>query len=218
MLVSCLLRHSVESSSFFAPLATLTSSLNRLLKTFRLLVSFLLALSLLVFLFCDKELYRIPISNPLPLFKPLQIHAFRDPTEEYFRRRHNHDLLGPYHAGLEPYHDLELTELGEECAMPRSRLIESAWVPYTAIAIMFLVLAYSSVTSWTSSPAKVTLLTLPTGYSSVTSWTSSPAKVRLLLATVKLLPGPAVRPRLAFSWPTVKLLPGPAVRPRLGFS
>ncbi len=103
---------------------------------------------------------------------------FRDPTEEYFRRRHNHDLLGPYHAGLEPYHDLELTELGEDCAMPRSRLIESAWVPYTAIAIMFLVLAYSSVTSWTSSPAKV----------------------RLLLTYIQLLPGPAVQPRLGFSF------------------
>jgi hypothetical protein len=130
-------------------MATLTSSLNRLLKTFHLLLSFLLALSLLVSLFSNKGLYSL---------KPFQIHVFRDPTEEYFRRRHNHDLLGPYHAGLEPYHDLELTELGEECAMPRSRLIESAWVPYTAIAIMFLVLAYSSVTSWTSSPAKVRLL------------------------------------------------------------
>ncbi len=116
---------------------------------------------------------------------------FRDPTEEYFLRRHNHDLLGPYHAGLEPYHDLELTELGEECAMPRSRLIESAWVPYTAIAIMFLVLAYSSVTSWTSSPAKVRLLLT---YSSVSSWTSSPAKGWLLLTYVQLLPGLAVRP------------------------
>ena len=39
--------------------------------------------------------------------------------------------------------------------MPRNSAIESAWVPYTALAIMFLVLLYSSVTSWTSSPAKV---------------------------------------------------------------
>ena len=44
--------------------------------------------------------------------------------------------------------------------MPRSRVIETLWVPYTAIAIMFLVLIYSSLTSWTSSPAKVRPLLL----------------------------------------------------------
>jgi hypothetical protein len=69
--------------------------------------------------------------------------------------------LGPYHAGLQPYHDLELGELGEECAMPRDKHIESTWVPYTALAIMFLVLFYSSVTSWTSSPAKVGIVFMP---------------------------------------------------------
>ena len=97
--------------------------------------------------------------NPL-----ISISTRRDPTDEYFRRRHNHDLLaanlGPYHAGLEPYHDLDLPELrSEECEAPRGEEgIDDKWVPYTAIIIMFIVLIYSSVTSWTSSPAKVNFL------------------------------------------------------------
>ena len=82
----------------------------------------------------------------------------RDPTDEYFRRRHRPDVLsalGPYHAGLEPYHDLELPGSRGDCEAPQGDGVDDKWVPYTAIAIMFLVLLYSSVTSWTSSPAKV---------------------------------------------------------------
>ena len=69
--------------------------------------------------------------------------------------------LGPYHAGLQPYHDLELPDLGEECEAPHGSHIDDQWVPYTAIGIMFLVLSYSSLTSWTSSPAKVSYLGKP---------------------------------------------------------
>ncbi|XP_023332230.1 serine incorporator 5 isoform X2 [Eurytemora carolleeae] len=83
----------------------------------------------------------------------------RDPTDQFFNRnRENHQILaanlGPYHAGLEPYHNLDL-ELQEECEAPTGGSIDETWIPYTAIIIMFLVLTYSSITSWTSSPAKV---------------------------------------------------------------
>ena len=88
----------------------------------------------------------------------------RDPTDDYFRKRYpgGHDVLaknlGPYHAGLEPYHDIDLPDLGAECDTPGGLAVDEEIVPYTAIAIMFIVLVYSSVTSWTSSPAKVKIL------------------------------------------------------------
>ena len=67
--------------------------------------------------------------------------------------------LGPYHAGLQPYHDLEIPEPKEEeeCEAGRGGNVEERWVPYTAIGIMMVVLVYNSITSWTSSPAKVIL-------------------------------------------------------------
>jgi hypothetical protein len=34
--------------------------------------------------------------------------AGRDPTEEYFNAQGIQVDLGPYHAGLDPYHDLDL--------------------------------------------------------------------------------------------------------------
>ena len=96
--------------------------------------------------------------------------AARDPTEEYFNERgiqvrHRGRIkvlclgiamhliliqqvdLGPYHAGIDPYHDLDLPRPGPG-AQPEpgqcgggggGRLLEM-WVPYTAIIILFTVL------------------------------------------------------------------------------
>ena len=56
--------------------------------------------------------------------------------------------LGPYHAGIDPYHDLDLPRPGPG-AQPEpgqcggggggGRLLDM-WVPYTAIIILFTVL------------------------------------------------------------------------------
>ena len=54
--------------------------------------------------------------------------------------------LGPYHAGIDPYHDLDLPRPGPgaqpepgQCGGGGGRLLDM-WVPYTAIIILFTVL------------------------------------------------------------------------------
>jgi len=81
----------------------------------------------------------------------------RDPTEEYFSDRGIQVDLGPYHAGIEPYHDLDLPRMSDtdQCSPPGTQDVGETWVPYTAVSILFIVLVQSSVTSWTSHPAQV---------------------------------------------------------------
>lgn len=65
--------------------------------------------------------------------------------------------LGPYHAGIEPYHDLDLPRLADsdQCSEHGGQEVGETWVPYTAVSILFLVLVQHSVTSWTNHPAQV---------------------------------------------------------------
>ena len=76
--------------------------------------------------------------------------------------------LGPYHAGREPYHDLDIprrhsrpvggreeTERCGEVAGPGT--VIDLWVPYTAILILFTVLLHNSVTSWSLARPKAVL-------------------------------------------------------------
>ena len=81
----------------------------------------------------------------------------RDPTEEYFSDRGIQVDLGPYHAGIEPYHDLDLPRMSDtdQCSPTGTQDVGETWVPYTAVSILFIVLVQSSVTSWTSHPAQV---------------------------------------------------------------
>jgi len=81
----------------------------------------------------------------------------RDPTEEYFSDRGIQVDLGPYHAGIEPYHDLDLPRMADadQCSQSGSHEVGETWVPYTAVLILFIVLVQSSVTSWTKNPAQV---------------------------------------------------------------
>ena len=91
--------------------------------------------------------------------------AARDPTDEYFNDRGiqvGNRLqftvfralyvllpqvdLGPYHAGIDPYHDLDLPRPGAgplpepgQCGGGGGRPLDM-WVPYTAIIILFTVL------------------------------------------------------------------------------
>ena len=84
-----------------------------------------------------------------------------DPAEEYFNHFRDRGIeidLGPYHAGREPYHDLDIPRPppgsppatghcgGEENPGPGVTI--DLWVPYTAILILFILLAHNSVTSW----------------------------------------------------------------------
>jgi len=73
--------------------------------------------------------------------------------------------VGPYRAGLEPYSESEIPPVVEEgggettgCSawdVGERSSIEEIWIPYTGIAVMFLVLLHNSVTAWTSNPAQV---------------------------------------------------------------
>jgi len=90
--------------------------------------------------------------------------AGRDPTEEYFNAQGIQVDIGPYHAGLDPYHDLDLPKLHEEevggqCSGGEGEeAVAKKWVPYTASLLMFLLLCHSSVTSWSSRPASQQVL------------------------------------------------------------
>ena len=65
--------------------------------------------------------------------------------------------LGPYHAGIEPYHDLDLPKMSDadQCIETGAQEVGETWVPYTAVSILFIILIQSSVTSWTKHPTQV---------------------------------------------------------------
>ena len=84
----------------------------------------------------------------------------RDPTEEYFHERGIQIDLGPYHAGLDPYHDLDLPRhLPDHVTNSHGQAqcgagygggvvdgeVLDMWVPYTAIVIMFTVLTQVTI-------------------------------------------------------------------------
>ena len=77
--------------------------------------------------------------------------------------------LGPYHAGLDPYHDLDIPrnhvcmspyhvatiptpsqdDSPHLCSGSGDSSAASVYVPGTALAILFLVLGHTSVSAWT---------------------------------------------------------------------
>ena len=73
--------------------------------------------------------------------------------------------MGPYHAGIEPYHEVGGRGSGQEaklCSGSGGGLGGGAelWVPYTALLLLFLLLGHNSVTSWAARPRQVNTTTI----------------------------------------------------------